>query len=339
MIFTTQIPAKPRCSLLGAPQPVSRPSHPVSRIPSPASRAGFTLIEIMVSLTIMVTAVSIVWLSFSNVIHATQKGEKMLDQLHHGDFVMEQLVSAFRSAAYFNNKPKQFEFWLEDETSGSFDADIVSWVTSSSAFIPPRNPLANQLHRIFVSIEKGEDGENALGVSAYPYIVDLEDPDVEEVEPWIISSKIRGFNCRVYVEDEEDWDDEWEYDNSIPQFVELTLFVEPINEDDDPIAITRMVELPMGVLAKRRNRNRTTEGSQNAGQNDPNATQQNTNINGGVGNAAVPGGQRGVGNQNNRGGGTPSPRGNTRTQGGNNSNRGGGGGGFPSFPGQGGRGR
>ena len=96
---------------------------------------GFTLIEVMVSLTIMVTAISIVWMSFSNVINATQKGEKMLDQMHHGDFVMEQLVSALRSAAYFNRKPKQFEFWLEDETSGSFDADIVSWVTSSSAFI------------------------------------------------------------------------------------------------------------------------------------------------------------------------------------------------------------
>jgi len=247
-------------------------------------QSGFTLIEIMVSLTIMVAAVSIVWLSFSNVINATQKGEKLLDQLHHGDFVMEQLVSAFRSAAYFNNKPKQFEFWLEDEVSGSFDADIVSWVTSSSAFIPPRNPLANQLHRIFVSIEKNDDGENALAVSAYPYIVDLEDPDTEEVEPWIVSSKIKGLNCRVYIEDDEDWDEEWEYDNSIPQFVEITLFVEPIKEDDDPIAITRMVELPMGVLAKRRNRNTPIQGSQNAGQSNPNdPNSPATNINSGTG--------------------------------------------------------
>ena len=130
----------------------------------------------------------------------------------------------------------------------------MSIVTSSPAFIPPSNKLAHQLHRIFISIEDNDKGEPALAVSAYPYIVDLEDPEVAEVEPWIVTSKVIGLNCRVYNPNDQDWDEEWEFKNSIPQWVEITIYLKPLEEGDDPISMTRMIEIPLGYLAKRQNR-------------------------------------------------------------------------------------
>jgi prepilin-type N-terminal cleavage/methylation domain-containing protein len=233
------------------------------------NKRGFTLIEIMVAIGLMSIAVSMVWMSFSQIIRATRKAEAMMDRLHHGDFVMEQLISAFRSASFFNNTPAKFEMWLEDETAGPVDADIVSIVTSSPAFIPPSNKLAHQLHRIFISIEDNDKGEPALAVSAYPYIVDLEDPEVDEVEPWIVTSKVIGLNCRVYNPSDQDWDDEWEFKNSIPQWVEITIYLKPLVEDDDPISMTRMIEIPLGFLAKRQNRDLNVN---NPGATDTSAT-------------------------------------------------------------------
>ena len=163
-----------------------------------------------------------------------------------------------------------------------------------------------------------------MAVSAYPYIVDLEDPDTDEVEPWIISNKIKGFNCRVYVEADEDWDDEWEYANSIPQFVEITLFIEPVNEGDDPVTLTRMVELPMGVLAKRKNRGTQVDNSRTAGNTDPNAesnTGNNVNqTNAGNSRTGSPGVSFGNGSRNNgssnRGSSSGSNRNSTPSRGG-----------------------
>jgi prepilin-type N-terminal cleavage/methylation domain-containing protein len=267
------------------------------------NKRGFTLMEIMIAIALMLIAITMVWMSFSQIIFATRKAEAMMDRLHHGDFVMEQLISAFRSASFFNNTPAKFEMWLEDESAGGVDADIVSIVTSSPAFIPPSNKLAHQLHRIFISIEDNDKGEPALAVSAYPYIVDLEDPEVDEVEPWIVTSKVIGLNCRVYNPSDQDWDDEWEFKNSIPQWVELTIYLKPLVEGEDPVAMTRMVEIPMGFLAKRQNRDLNVN---NTG-TDPTATTTDTNA-------------TGVNTSPNTGG-TTNNRNTGNTSGGNTSNR------------------
>ena len=67
--------------------------------PGAARSAGFTLLELLVALMILVFAFAIIWSTFSATVTAWQRGGQLLDELRHGDFVMEQLVSALRSAA------------------------------------------------------------------------------------------------------------------------------------------------------------------------------------------------------------------------------------------------
>jgi hypothetical protein len=45
------------------------------------------------------------------------------------------------------------------------------------------------------------------------------------------------------------WQDEWKFSNSIPKAVEITLYMEPIKKDDDPLEIKRIVEIPMSDLS------------------------------------------------------------------------------------------
>ena len=74
---------------------------------------------------------------------------------------------------------------------------------------------------------------------------------LEQIRPnglpaWVgIASE--NFAHRIAVE----WEDEWEPTNRIPAAVEITLYLEPLEKGDRPVAITRAVGLPVAPLSWR----------------------------------------------------------------------------------------
>jgi|GEM_PF-578955 len=230
------------------------------------ARAGFTLIEILVATTILASCFVLVAGSFSNVIKAKMQGEKMLESLHHGDFTIEQIAAAMRSAAFFAHTPEKFAFWHEDDG----EEDIISWVTYSTAFMPDFRDTEEQLrhlkfglHRIMLSVEEDQEGRKGLAVRAAPHLFDDEDFDIEEVEPWFVSYKVAGLDVRVYDEFSNEWEDEWEYERAIPHFVELNVILSPPDEEtredkdffsrkqeEEYFTMTRMIEMPVGIFSK-----------------------------------------------------------------------------------------
>ncbi|HBA84827.1 MAG TPA: hypothetical protein DCZ95_12100 [Verrucomicrobia bacterium] len=238
--------------------------HPRKKTPS--SRSGFTMLELLIALAIMSAAFAIIWSTFSATVRAWTRGSELLDNLHHGDFVMEQMVSALRSAAFFSTAPDKYGFHLKDRGTGRDAADVVSWVTSGTAFLPPDSPLANGLHRITVTIEDNRDGKPSVCVMAYPHLADIDEGSVE-TEKWFISSEVKGLECQVYNKEDEDWDDEWEDTNSIPRLVQITLYMDPLEKYGDPVKLERLVELP---VAPPLDAAVTPEGSQGAKEGEGN---------------------------------------------------------------------
>ncbi|MFH0878288.1 MAG: prepilin-type N-terminal cleavage/methylation domain-containing protein, partial [Lentisphaerota bacterium] len=59
-------------------------------------KLGFTLLEVLVALVVMTAIFTIIYSTFSGTVRAWTRGTELLDDLHHGDFVMEQLTSALR---------------------------------------------------------------------------------------------------------------------------------------------------------------------------------------------------------------------------------------------------
>ncbi|OGV47460.1 MAG: hypothetical protein A2X46_14150 [Lentisphaerae bacterium GWF2_57_35] len=224
------------------------------------------MLELLIALAIMSAAFAIIWSTFSATVRAWTRGSELLDNLHHGDFVMEQMVSALRSAAFFSTAPDKYGFHLKDRGTGRDAADVVSWVTSGTAFLPPDSPLANGLHRITVTIEDNRDGKPSVCVMAYPHLADIDEGSVE-TEKWFISSEVKGLECQVYNKEDEDWDDEWEDTNSIPRLVQITLYMDPLEKYGDPVKLERLVELP---VAPPLDAAVTPEGSQGAKEGEGN---------------------------------------------------------------------
>jgi type II secretion system protein J len=207
-------------------------------------RNGFTLLEVMISVVILAIAMMVAWQMFAAVTRSWTGARARMDKTHHGDFVLSQLSASLRSMAFFESKPEAYAFRVKNNLSG-YGKHSISWVTASGAFIPPGEIYAHGLHRIEIGGGEDDDGNEGLVVTVWPY---LAEEDEVEKKSWFISENIKGLRCRVYdtKEGEEGWTEKWEYSNSIPGLIEITLYAEPASEHDDPVEFRQLIEIPLG---------------------------------------------------------------------------------------------
>ena len=202
---------------------------------------GFTLVEVLVAVAIMATAMTVIVATFVSAINAWKRGREYLEELHHGEIIMNQLTTALRSAAFFSSRPDRYGMRFTDGM-GRYPADTVSWVCSGTAFLPPDSPLAGGLHRLVLKIESDEEGEPCLAAQAYPPLADEEEL---APETWLVSGDVRGLDLRFYNAEDEIWEEDWEDTNSLPYLVEVSIYLDPVEEYGAPVILKRLVEIPV----------------------------------------------------------------------------------------------
>ncbi|QHI70456.1 prepilin-type N-terminal cleavage/methylation domain-containing protein [Tichowtungia aerotolerans] len=207
-------------------------------------RRGFTLLEIMVAIVILSIAMTVAWQTFSSATRSWTSARRLMDETHHGDFVLTQLTAALRSMAFFDSLPEQYGFRMERNRDGEYGEHSISWVTASKAFLPKGTEFDHGMHRIEVGAGEDDDGNDGLLVTVWRHIAD-EDDDVEK-QSWVVSDVIKGLGCAVYNVKDEKWDEEWEETNAIPGLIEITLYADPKEEGDDPIEYRQLIEIPLG---------------------------------------------------------------------------------------------
>lgn len=238
-----------------APPPPANPRHP---LPSPEV-SGFTLIEMLVAMTLMVLASLMTYVTFGSVTTSWRRGNALAEDLHHGDFVMDQLVGALRSAYYpdAGGNIREYGFWLKEEGSGEMAADTISWVKRGSTLTGPRNS-PDVPHRVEFGIYTDDRGRPAAGARYWwlPY-AQAEDFESDDVEPVVLSSRVMGFDCRVatnLTDEGWEWDLEWEDENTnrLPFAVELTMYLDPLEPGESAIELKRYIQIPAAPLSRGR---------------------------------------------------------------------------------------
>ncbi len=238
----------------------------------PPSR-GFTLIELMLAVTLMAAIAAVTYFSFDAGTRAWRTGTELANSLHHADYVLEQLAMGLRSACYPDaaTPTGRFGMTLVNNGDGEQARDTLGWVKLGTALVGADSPIVGTPHRVEVSVvDPGQSevpGQEAGGLSviAWRIVALSEDFDPKaSVKPMILTSRVVGFNCRVLnpennlqegdapsADDELKWDDEWENDftNRLPYAVELSLYLEPARERDPPLEVKRIVEIPLAPLS------------------------------------------------------------------------------------------
>lgn len=217
--------------------------------------SGFTVLELMLSVALLSIIAVLSYLTFSTVTTAWRKGTALSDNLHHGDFVMEQLVTGLRSTYFPAGSPggsPEYGFQLEDEGSFSSARDRISWVKRGSALVGKDRSFVGGSHRVQFMVMDGDNGTSVAAVRAWRLQGQPDDFDPETLSPEVISTRVRGFNCRVAyrrVGDNIEWLDKWEFTNRVPRAVELTLYLDPLEPGESPVEVKRVLGIPAAPLS------------------------------------------------------------------------------------------
>jgi hypothetical protein len=200
----------------------------------------------MVAMVILTIAMSITFQAFSGTIRGWKRGTEVLDGIKHGDFAMNQLASVLNSTIYFYNPRKSYAFTFEKENTSGLPSDTITFVTASSAFMPEGSPLQYSPHRIKLYIDDDDYGYPALFAIAFPAIANIEDFEEDyDAVPYLVSRSIQGLEIMRYDEELEDWTEEWEKENSVPERVMIRLYVASEEDDEEPIVFTRILDIPV----------------------------------------------------------------------------------------------
>ncbi len=222
--------------------------------------AGFTLLELIMAIMILSVMMLLSFFCFDAVVQSWNAGIEMSDSMGQADHVMEQLASGLRSAYYPDTGAQldDYGFQFTDGGEGPGALDGISWVKIGRALVGEECGFADSPHRINVYVDDGAKSDSkGLAVSAWRVDLQLDEFDPEEdVTPVSLSPRVIGLNCRMLDKDqpmkdeEPNWQDEWKFSNSIPKAVEVTLYMEPPQDKDEPLEVKRIVEIPMFDLSQ-----------------------------------------------------------------------------------------
>jgi prepilin-type N-terminal cleavage/methylation domain-containing protein len=219
------------------------------------NRAAFTLLEILLAVAIMGLVASVTFMTFSAATSAWRRALALSDHLHHGDFVMDQLVMALRSTYYpgTGRVNSDYGFLHVDDGNGDAARDEISWVKLGSALVGDDAQFVETPHRVRFFVTDDEDRDPAAAITAWRLLGQADDFEPDALDPVFLSKRIVGFDCRTAFESDDEgqieWLDVWEASNRVPRVVSVTLYLEPIDTGQPPLALTRIVELPLGALA------------------------------------------------------------------------------------------
>jgi len=224
-------------------------------------RRGFTLLELMMAVMIMAIMMILSFFCFDAVVQSWNAGMEMSDSMAQADYVMNQVESGLRSAYYSSTVAKDEEkgFQFVDGGEGAEAHDSITWMKVGRAFvgnlkaIDGKTEIAEMPHRVSLYVEaQDRDGGGGLMAKAWSSDFQPDDFDVEEdVKAFLISPKVVAMDCKVLKEPPEEkatevkWEDEWSSSNSLPYKVSVTLYLRPFKEGDDPVAVTRDIEIPV----------------------------------------------------------------------------------------------
>jgi prepilin-type N-terminal cleavage/methylation domain-containing protein len=238
-----------------------------------SARNGFTLLELMVAMFILTIAMSIAFQAFSGTMRAWKRGTEVIDGIKHGDFAMSQLASAINSTLYFHNARKSYAFTVEKDVGYGMSSDTISFVTVSKAFVPADSPYAEGPHRLKLYVDSSDYGESALFALVTP-VMPTDDETLDEydqeygAEPYLVTRSVYGLEILFYDEEDEDWTEEWDEENSVPERIQLTLYVGSEDSGEEPIAFSRMIEIPVAASVKAKLKGPSSGSGSNTSQPD-----------------------------------------------------------------------
>ena len=243
-------------------------------------RRAFTLVELLIAVSMLGVLTAFAVLSFHAVSSAWQTSCEYMDKMQRADYALDQVVSGLRSLYYPHNgkQDANYGFVLTDNGKGEDvdSSDVIEWSKSGSALVGSGEAVADTVHRVqLLVLEEGNsDYREPIEVTGL-YVrlcgdaalrPDEMDKDYtftndQMYQPTLVADGVVGMNCRVMptddkADEENDtslFKDEWTETNAVPYKVELTFRIadpEGRAYRTNTAPLVRIIRIPLYEQAK-----------------------------------------------------------------------------------------
>lgn len=210
--------------------------------PRPARLRAFTLIEIMVALTIFMLVVAAVYSTWILVLKSSAIGRAAAAQVQRERIAVWTIEDSLTCIQSFQASMQYYTF---DVTNG--DNPTLSF-TARLPDIFPRNGRFGgfNLRRLTFTVEPPpaylgyDSSEKDLVLRQNPILMDMD--ATEQSTPLVLARNVKNFTIECWDTNAQDWATEWDNTNSIPPVIRVTLSLG--GGGAPPLAITRLIAVP-----------------------------------------------------------------------------------------------
>ena len=186
-----------------------------------AKRGGvsaFTLIEVLIALSIFALIITGIYSSWSGIHRATRIGLEASADAQRKRVAMRALEQSLGSVKYFLANETNYTF--KAESSG--DSTYLSFVSHLPETFPRSALFEYQpMRRVNFSVEPGTNGLGRLVLRQQPFLFEANIDDSEN--PLVLANDVLAFNVKFLPDGAEEWEEEWLYTNELPVMAHVTL--------------------------------------------------------------------------------------------------------------------
>ncbi len=200
---------------------------------------AFTLIEILIAITLFSMIVAAIYSSWSAILRASKVGLEVAAAVQRSRIAIRTLEDSLSCAQSFAQAQHYYSFVAENGSDAS-----LSFVARLSKSFPRSGKFGDlDVRRVSFSIEPGRDSSRQLVLRQSSLLTELDADEKEH--PLVLAKNVKALEMEFWDTRLNEWVDEWNQTNQLPKLVKVTLRLEETqNSAQSWSEVTRIVSLP-----------------------------------------------------------------------------------------------
>ena len=200
---------------------------------------AFTLIEILIAITLFSMIVAAIYSSWSAILRASKVGLEVAAAVQRSRIAIRTLEDSLSCAQSFAQAQHYYSFVAENGSDAS-----LSFVARLSKSFPRSGKFGDlDVRRVSFSIEPGRDSPRQLVLRQSSLLTELDADEKEH--PLVLAKNVKALEMEFWDTRLNEWVDEWNQTNQLPKLVKVTLRLEETqNSAQSWSEVTRIVSLP-----------------------------------------------------------------------------------------------
>jgi type II secretion system protein J len=201
--------------------------------PARSDNRGFTLLELLIAMTMMTIIAASLYTSMSIGFKARESAERVVEKGRSAGIAVETIKNMVASAMVPSGILAGSFVGEDDENDGGYPADTLTFYTAD--YNPGEAEVACDIEKVEISMSARKNTNERVIVRKVT--TNLLSPTTLDPDEEILCGNVRSMNLQYY--DGSDWQDDWassENDNSLPRAVKITIVLE---NTEDAAGVTK----------------------------------------------------------------------------------------------------